>query len=371
MGCNQMNERRIMVRKFLISGMLFLLVAAAAGTIAGCSKADVGGEVVASVDGDDIKVQELRELLGMRGEGAQASEFPVERKREALDRLIGGRLLAHEAKARGLDNTDGFREGAKQNEASVLIAALFQKEAASKLKVSSGDVKEEAKKLKAADNTLSEDNANIRARRMVMESGMRKIEEDLIAAARKEAPVTVHQAEVDKIAKGVKVPDDAVLATAGGANITYGEVKTLLNRLSGGTHGGQDLSTNAVAVARMLEREAIGRALVALAKKQGVVGSDWEKAARKSLERSLLIDAIAEKENAKGTAVSDKEISEAYEQHKQMFIREGKKIPLAQVKDQIKAFLENEKRKKVMDSLIDGLKKKAKVTVNEGILPKV
>lgn len=358
------------MRKYLVGGTLFLLAATAAWTIVGCSKPDAGGETIASVDGDDIKVQELREFLGVRGEGAQASEVPVEQKRQALDRLVAGRLLARDARAKGLDNTEEFRDGVKRSDDAVLITALFQKEA-SKIKVSKGDVADEAKKLRAADKTLSEDNATLRAGRLVADSKLRKIEEDLIAAAKKETPPTINQAEVDKLAKGGKLPDETVLATVGGGKVTYGEVKVLLGRLSGGKHGGQDLSTNPVAVARMLERETMGKALVAHAKKQGIPGSEWEKSARRNMERSILIDMIAEKEAATESAVSDKEVADAYAQHSQMFVKEGKKIPLSQVKDQIRAFLQNDKRKKALEAYIGDLKKKAKVTVNEGLFSKV
>ena len=35
-----------------------------------------------------------------------------------------------------------------------------------------------------------------------------------------------------------------------------------------------------------------------------------------------------------------KEIADAYAEHGQMFVRDGKKIPLKEVKEQIRAFLE-------------------------------
>ncbi len=359
------------MRKSLVGGILVSIAAAAVWMVSGCSKPDVGGEIIASVGGDNVKIKELREILGVRGEGAQAAEVPVDRKREALDRLIAGRLLAQEARARGLDNTDEFRNAVKQNEDSVLISALFAKEAASKVKFSKGDIDEEAKKLRAADNTLSEDNAKLRAERLVGESKMRRVEEDLIAAARKETPSTVNQAEVDKLAKGGKLADGTVLATVGDKKITYGDVKTLLQKVSGGGHGGEDLSTNAVAVSRMLERETIGRVLVAYAKKQGIPGSEWEREARKNLERAILINLVAVRETAGAVAVSDKEVAEAYSQHGQMFIRDGKKIPLAQVKEQIRAYLQNEKRKKALEACISELKKKTRISVNEGLLSKV
>ncbi len=360
------------MRKLLSwGGILFLSAAAAAWTIAGCSKPDVGSEIVASVNGDGVKVRELREFLGVRGADARATGVPVEKKREALDRLIAGRLLASEARARGLDNTDAFRAAMQRGADSVLIGALFRKEEASKLKISKSDIKAEADKLRAADKTLSEDNAALRAGRMVTDTKLRKLEEDLIAAARKDVPTTVNQAELDKLAKGGPLADGTVLATAGDAKITYGDVKALLKNVAGGGHGAQDLTKNAVAVARMTEREMLGKALAAHARKQGVAGSDWEKGARTDMERSVLIDMIAEKEVAGADAVSDKEIAEAYAQHAQMFVQGGKKIPLTAVKEQIRGFLQNEKRKKALEALIGELKKKATITVKDTLLPEV
>ncbi len=348
-----------------------MTAAAAAWTIAGCSKPDAGAEIVASVNGDGIKVKELREFLGARGAGARTSGIPVEKKREALDRLIAGRLLAGEARARGLDNTDAFRTAMQRGADAVLISALFRKEEASQLKIAKGDIKAEADKLRAADKTLSEDNAALRAGRAVTESKLRKLEEDLIAAAKKDVPSTVNQAELDKLAKGDVPADGTVLATVGDAKVTYGEVKALLENMSGGGHGGNDLAKNPVAVARMVERETLGKTLAAHAKKQGVVGSEWEKAARSDMERSVLIDMIAEKEVAGADTVSDKEVADAYSQHAQMFVQDGKKIPLAAVKERLKGFLRNEKRKKALEALIAGLKTKAKITVNDALLSEV
>ncbi len=69
--------------------------------------------------------------------------------------------------------------------------------------------------------------------------------------------------------------------------------------------------------------------------------------------------------------MTDKEIESAYAEHGQMFVKDGKKIPLAQVKDQLRAFLENAKRRKALDEYVEALRKKAKITINESVLPKV
>jgi competence CoiA-like predicted nuclease len=54
-----------------------------------------------------------------------------------------------------------------------------------------------------------------------------------------------------------------------------------------------------------------------------------------------------------------------------MLVRDGKKVPLAAVKEQIRGFLQNNKRKKALEEYIEALKKKAKITVNEPALQKV
>ncbi|MBI5419604.1 MAG: hypothetical protein HZA60_05900 [Deltaproteobacteria bacterium] len=354
-------------------GKKFLLLFASAAALGwlGCATADVKNETVASVNGDEIKVAELREFLGIRGGRSLASQVPAEKKKEALDRMVAGRLLAQDAKARGLDNTGEFREALGQNEQGVWITALFRKEMEAKGGIDEKAVKAEAKKLREADKNLSEADASLRAGQMVSEAKTRKIEGDLIAAAKKEMATSVNQEVVQKIGKGEKVEDSAILGSAGAEKLSYGEVKRLLAAISPGPHGGQDLSRNPVAIQRMLDREMTGRALVAYAKKQGIEGSEWLKAVRKELERSLLVNLLGEKVVLKEVSVTDKEISDAYAEHGQMFIRDGKKVPLAEVKEQIRGFLQNSKRRKSIADYIAELKKKAKITVNEGLLPKV
>jgi len=350
----------------LVAPVLVVLFLGASG----CSSRDTKSETVATVNGDAIAVSELREFLGVRGGAATASSIPVERKKEALERLIGGRLLAAQARSLGLDNTDEFREAVQRNRQGVLITALFRKQVAG-MKLPADEVNAEAKKMRASDNTLSEETAKGRAEQAVTQKGLRKVEEDLIAAAKKEFPPAVDNSLMQKIAGGEPVADNAALATVAGEPVTYGEVKGLLAGMTGGMHGKQDLSRNPVAISRMLDREAIGRSLAAYARKQGIEGSEWMKQVRSDMERSILIDLVAEREVLKGAEVTDKEVKASYEEHAQMFVRDGKKVPLAQVKGQIRQFLENEKRKKALEDYIAELRKKAKVTVNEAVLPKV
>jgi hypothetical protein len=127
-----------------------------------------------------------------------------------------------------------------------------------------------------------------------------------------------------------------------------------------------------VLVGNILERELTMRALAAYAKKQGVVdGSDGYKSMRQEMERFVLRSLVADDVAARNVEVTDKEIEAAYAEHSATMVQDGKKVPLAMVKEQIRAALRNEKGKTVIDAYLVELKKKAKITVNDAVLPKV
>ncbi|MDD5762858.1 MAG: hypothetical protein PHP88_10190 [bacterium] len=357
------------MRKFRFCAAAAILAIVVA--FGGCSAKDAKNETVATVNGDEVKVVELREFLGSRGGVVAVTNIPVDKKKEGLDRLVAGRLLAQDARAKGMDNTDAFRTALSGNEKGVWINALLRKEIASKVKIKDSELKDEAKKMRGTDNNLSESDATTRAGQALAEREIRKIEEDLIAAAKKDNPAAIDMAAIGKIGKGEKAADDAALATVGGEKITYGQVCKVLQAAAPGPGGAEGLLKNPMAIQRVVDREAMGVALFAYAKKQGLDGSEWMKSVRAEMERAVLINMLAEKVAAKDVSVTDKEIEGAYAEHGQMFVRDGKKIPLAQVKDQLRAFLENAKRRKALDSYVAELKKKAKITVNEESLPKV
>jgi hypothetical protein len=356
------------VNRSFFRGVVFLVIAAIAFGAQGCSTQQPKKETVAEVNGDGITVSELREFLGFRDGASSDAGITAEQKKESLDRLIAGRLLTQDARAQGLDNTDEFRNAMERSEQTALITALLRKEVDSKGKVSREDIQAEAKKMMAADNTLSESNANIRAKRMVSETKMRNVQQELIEAANKEFPSTVQKEMVDKIATGETVPDEAVLATAAGDNVTYGHVKTQLERLAGGMPGGQDVVRNPVAINRMLTREVTGKSLAAYAKKQGIEGSDWHKTAREDIERAILIDLLAAKIMESEAPVGDEEVDAYYKANPGMFAQHGKTVPLKKVREQLRGFLQGEKRKSAMNDYIAELKKEAKITVNEKVL---
>ena len=360
-----------MQRKFPI----LLLAAGIAGGIfvAGCSSKDVRQETVATVNGDEIKGTELREILGAPAGVFAVVEIPVERKKEALDQLVGVRLLAQEGRSRGIDNTSAYKEILERNDQMVRIKALLRKEFEAKLKVTGEEIKAEIAKVKEANQGISDADAAMRAVKSVSAPRIQKIQEDLIAAAKKETAATVDSKAVARIEEEEDVPDNVVLASVGEEKIRYADFKKILRDLSPGRElRRRDFSNNPALVGNILEREITMRALAAYAKKQGIVdGSDGYKSTRQEMERVVLRSMVAEDIAAKNVEVTDKEIEAAYAEHSATMVRDGKKVPLAMVKEQIRAALRNEKGKKAIEAYIAETRKKAKVTVNDAVLPKV
>jgi len=358
------------VRKYRFGAAAAILAVAVA--FGGCSTKDAKNDAVATVNGEEIRVKELREFLGAPGGMMSFPGIPVEKKKEALDRLVAGRLLAFDARARGLDNTPEYRAVLSQNEQSVLLNALLRKELEEKLKVDEKELTAETARVKEANKGITDNEAGAMASRAVSERQVRKIEEDLVAAARKEMKPTVDQMMLDRVLKGEAVGDNAVLATSGTEKLLLGDVRKILQAVAGGgPHAQQDLTRNPAAMNSVVNREITGKALNAYAKTRNIEGSDAAKTTRRDMERSVLISLAAEKAVPKDLQITDKEIEATYKEHAEMFAREGKKIPLAQVKEQIREFLLNDRRRKALDSHVAELKKKAKITVNEGMLPKV
>jgi len=347
-------------------------ILAVAVAFGGCSTKGAKSEAVATVNGEEIHVKELREFLGAPGGMMSFPGIPVEKKKEALDRLVAGRLLAFDARAMGLDNTPEYRAVLLQNEQGVLLNALLRKELEEKLKVDEKELTAEIAKVKEANKGATDNEAGAMAGRAVSERQVRKIEEDLVAAARKEMKPEVDQAMLNRVLKGEAVGDNAVLATSGTEKLLLGEVRKILQAVAGGgPHERQDLTRNPAAMNSVVNREITGKALNAYAKSRNIEGTEACKTTRRDMERSILISLAAEKAVPMDLRITDKEIEATYKEHAEMFAREEKKIPLAQVKEQIREFLRNDRRRKALDSYVAGLKKKAKITVNEGLLSKV
>ena len=178
---------------------------------------------------------------------------------------------------------------------------------------------------------------------------------------------------IDRTGKGESVPDNAVLASAGDEKLLYGDVKKILQRLSqsAGSSGTGDPSKDPAMIGIVANRELTGMAFAAYAKKQVPDRSDFYKTARQDLERNILMSLVADNVVAKDGTISDKEIEDAYNEQAGEMIRNGKKIPLSAVKEKIRVFLQDEKRRKALDAHIAELHKKAKITVYDAVLTKV
>jgi hypothetical protein len=77
---------------------------------------------------------------------------------------------------------------------------------------------------------------------------------------------------------------------------------------------------------------------------------------------------------SKNAVVTDGEIDAEFARSTEWYTRRGKKVPaaaVAQLKEGIRASLRKDKGKKAVDEYIAGLRKKAKITVNDAVLPKV
>jgi len=342
---------------------------------AGCARKDARQEAVATVNGEDIQVVELREKLGVPAGVFAVTNIPLEQKREALDRLVAGRLLAQDARSRGIDNTPRFQEMLRQNEPGARVSALFRKEIERKVKLDDGDkdVQAEVAKLQGMKDKVSDADVLERAKMKVAKNRIRKIREELTATAKKEADAAVDQAMIDRIGKGESIPDNAVLASAGDGKVLYGDVKKILQGVSqsAGNNGTGDLSKDPAMIANGVNRELTGMAIEAYAKKQVPDRSDVYKTERQNLERNILLSLMADNVLWKDATVTDKEIEASYNEHAGEMIRNGKKIPLSAVKEKIRAFLQNEKHSKALDAYIAELKKKAKITVNDAVLAKI
>jgi len=362
------------MRKRRNKTILILATIVSCSGLLGSAHAGVIESTVAVVNGDKITGLELRESLGLWGGGVSASGIPVKKKKEALDRLVAGRLLAQSARSKGLDNTEEFRTRLNQGEPRVLSSALFREKGASQVKITEDEIKAEVNRLRKADTGLSANDARTRAKSAVWESKMRKAQEDLVATARKEAPVTVYEEAVGKIGGSDTVADNAVLGTAGPETMTYGDVKKRLGQVSAqvaGKRGGMDLSNNPNAVRSVLDKELTQMALAVYGKRVIAEDSASMKAVRRELERSILVDMVTEREILKGAKATEKEIEEAYAKHSRMLVRDGKKIPLSEVKEEIRRIVQGEKRRKAMDTYVEKLKKKAKISIRDQMLPKI
>ncbi len=336
-------------------------IAVAVGFSAGCAKKDAVGKVVATVNGEEIRVSDMRESMGFRGSGATAAALSLERKKQILDRICLSYLLAQDARSRGLDNTPEFKEAFRKGASTALMIGLLRTEVAEKVKVDPKEIDAEAGKLRAADNSVSADDAYLRANRAIQEQRVRKLQDEIVATAKKEIPVSIDNAVLLKILAGEKIPDNVAWATVGGKPVVAAEAREALQNVP-----------NPAMTRMALDQELTGQVLSAYATKAGIPGTPGHKAAQEEFRRYLLVNLLAEKVILGNAAVTDEEVRQAYKEHEAMLRqKDGKLVPLEKVKDQLKGFLLQNKRRQLIEEYAGKLKGKAKITIDEAALKEV
>jgi hypothetical protein len=356
------------------SAVLVAALITGAALAGGCAKKDVNQEVVATVNGDDIKVLDVREYFGVPGGVFALASNSVEQKKKAVEQMIAGRLLVQEGRSLGLDNTDAYRDTVKRNEVGVRINAIFRKVASEKLKYDEKEIQAEAAKIKKVSAGISEADAAERASKIIIDRQVRQIQKDLVATAKKETGAAIDNAVVEKIGKGQNLPDNAVLASAGDEKILYGDVKKIIREMPNLPimHGMQDIERSAALIGNILNQELTLRSLIAYSRKLGIDGSEWYRTAQTNMERSVIANMTFEKVALKDPQVTDQEIADDYANRTKMMAGgKQKPPPLSAVKEQLREYLKNEKRREAFEAYIEGLRKKAKVTLNDAVLPKV
>ncbi|HBO70246.1 MAG TPA: hypothetical protein DD658_09015 [Deltaproteobacteria bacterium] len=337
----------------------------------GYAHAAPADEIIASVNGEKITVHELRESLGLWGGAVPAKGIPLDKKKEGLNRLIDACLLEQSARAKGLDKTEDFSKLMKQNGQGITINALFRREMAFRAKVTEDEIKAEAGKLRKEDKNLSREEARSRAFGVVWGNKVRQIEEEVIAAAKKDTSPMIDEGAMARIEKGDPMKDNVVLGTAGSSAVLYGDVKKLLQTVPAGKHGGRELTGNPAMMRNVVNRELTRISLLDYARRQESGDLKWLKTVQREAERALLIGLLTGNVVLKGVKVTDKEIGDAYAKHSGMLVRDGKPIPLPEVKEEIRRIVQGDKRKLAIEKYVGQLRKKAKIKTYGKLITKV
>jgi hypothetical protein len=347
-------------------------VLAASVLISGCSSEKSINETVATVNGKPVSILEVREASGIPGGLVAASMLDTEQKKKVIDQIAETRLLAQEARTIGLDNTPEYKEAVRAGESSLIIKGLFRKELEAKGKKIESEIEAAAKALTDKDKNLKPAEARFRAGQTVFGEKLNQVQKEVTEAARKAFPEKVDSAVLARIAAGEKVADDTVVGNVGSEKMTYAEAKVLIAKATQGMqHTGKDFSKDEKALASVIGQDLSNRSLLAYAKKQGGEKGRWYDLDRSLLENSVLIGILAEKVIFKDVSVSDKEIESAYAEHKDMLTKDGKVLPLAEVRGQLSNFIQNDKKRKAVEAYLVPLKSKAKITVTDSMLGKV
>ena len=291
--------------------MAVILIAAFLG---GCSQNDFNKQVVATVNGEDISVLDAREYLGAPVGSFSLDGMPLEQKKAVLDQLIAIRLAAQSGKAMGIDNTQEYKDAFKKNEIGVTADALIRRELIKRLKLNEKEVKAEVEKIRKENAEISDAEATLQASKAIVGQKLREIQKKLIEAARKETGVSFDNNAIEQISKGEKIPDNAVLASAGDEKILFSDVKKIISDtpMLASFYEKQDPEITKALVSKIVEQDIILRSLKAYAAKHGLEGSKEYKSSLLNMERAVIANLMFDNVSSGATRASDEEVAAEY-----------------------------------------------------------
>ena len=350
--------------------MAVVLIAAFLG---GCSKNDFNKQVVATVNGEEISVLDAREYLGAPAGSFAFDGMQPDQKMMALDQLIGIRLAAQAGKAMGLDNTLEYKNIFEKNEIGVTADALIRRELIKKLKLNEKEMKAEAEKIRKEKAGVTDADATLQASMAIMGRKLREIQKELIETARKETKAAIDNNALELIGKGERIPDNAVLASAGDEKIFFSDVEKVIREtpMLSSYYGQGNPEITRTMVEKVVEQGLILRSLKAYAARHGVEGSREYKTSVLNMERAIIANLMFE--NVVGTVMqaSDEEVRAEYNRRVKEMQNKGQAPPYKEVKEQLREIVNNFKRQSVFEEYIEKLRNEGTVTVNEDIFQKL
>ncbi len=302
--------RKVLIFRTSILLLLFLSACSA-------GERDVRGKTVASVGGEKITVRDVRELFGVRSAAHRVFGVEREKKREAVERLIAGKLLAAESRNRGYDESGDFQKLYDEGEKDIYIAALFKEKVDKAVMVKDGQIQAEAQKIMKENEKLSQQQAVEKATEKLYNDTFREGDNGLVQSVKGSIKTELHSDEIDRIVGGVDVGDDRVVAEVEGIPVSYGDIKKELSTLP--RHGGENLERDPRAISAIVERISVRIGLYDFAKKEEVDKGDTFNKVKGNFESSILIDLMIDNEIRKKINVGDEEVKKTYDEHPEMF----------------------------------------------------
>jgi hypothetical protein len=293
-------------------------------SIAGCSTkpADMRGKIVASVGEEKIAVRDVRELFGVRAAAHKVFGVPKETKRDALDRLIAGKLLSEESRKRGYYTSEEFKKRYEEGEKDLYIAALFKEKVDRVVRVGDEEIRAETQKLTKDGATLSEEEAMKRATQMLYQNMFREKDNALVSQVKDSMKTEMKSENISRVTSGGEVPDDTTLAEVNGTPVKYGEVKKALANIGG--HGMENLEKDPRAINAIIERISISQGLFDYAKKEQVDKGEIFQSVKGNFVSSILIDLLIDNDIKKDVNVTDDEVKKSYDENPAMFEKGAK-----------------------------------------------